>query len=85
MLPLSFRAERTGPIQLSIQRRACPHPVGLYKNWLGCLIVSTRFFSEAAHQELIDDYYPIALIHGKWLAEQITKISHEEDRYAKLV
>ncbi len=52
----------------------------LKRGWIGAF-VTTSYFSEAVQQEVIEDRYPIVLIHGKRLAEEVIKIVHEEDRY----
>ncbi len=52
----------------------------LKRGWLG-VFVTTSYFSEAVQQEIIEDRYPIVLIHGKRLAEETIKIVHNEGKY----
>jgi hypothetical protein len=52
----------------------------LKRGWIG-VFVTTSYFSEAVQQEVIEDRYPIVLIHGKRLAEEVAKIVHEDDRF----
>jgi hypothetical protein len=56
----------------------------LKRGWIG-VFVTTSYFSEAVQQEVIEDRYPIVLIHGKRLAEEVIKVIHEEDKYANVV
>ena len=55
----------------------------LKRGWIG-VFVTTSYFSEAVQQEVIEDRYPIVLVHGKRVAEEVIKIVHEEDRYANV-
>lgn len=55
----------------------------LKRGWIG-VFVTTSYFSAAVQQEVIEDKYPIVLIHGKRLAEEVIKIVHESDRYANI-
>ncbi len=55
----------------------------LKRGWIG-VFVTTSYFSEAVQQEVIEDRYPIVLIHGKRLAEEVIKIVHEEGKYNDL-
>lgn len=52
----------------------------LRRGWLG-VYVTTSYFSEKVQQEVIEDEYPIVLIHGKRVAEEVVKILHESDIY----
>ena len=52
----------------------------LKRGWLGAF-VTTSYFSEAVQQEVIEDRYPIVLVHGKRLADEVIKIVHEEGKY----
>ncbi len=52
----------------------------LKRGWIGAF-VTTSYFSEAVQQEVIEDRYPIVLIHGKRVAEEVIKIVHAEDKY----
>ena len=53
----------------------------LKRGWVG-VFVTTSYFSEAVQQEVIEDRYPIVLIHGRRIAEEVIKIVHDDDRYA---
>ena len=48
----------------------------LKRGWLG-VYVTTGYFSEAVQREVIEDSYPILLIHGLRLAREIMKTHHE--------
>lgn len=52
----------------------------LKRGWVGAF-VTTSYFSESVQQEVIEDRYPIVLIPGKRIAEEVIKIVHEQDRY----
>ena len=43
--------------------------------------MTTSYFSEAVQREVIEDRYPIVLIHGRRLAEEVIKVVHEDNRY----
>jgi len=45
----------------------------LKRGWLG-VYVTTSYFSEAVQREVIEDKYPIVLIHGKRVAEEVSKL-----------
>ena len=52
----------------------------LKRGWIG-VFVTTSYFSEAVQREVIEDRYPIVLIHGRRLAEEVIKVVHEDNRY----
>lgn len=56
----------------------------LKRGWIGAF-VTTSYFSEAVQQEIIEDSYPIVLVHGKRIAEEVIKIVHDDDRYPDVV
>lgn len=53
----------------------------LKRGWIG-VFVTTSYFSEAVQQEVIEDRYPIILIHGRRIAEEVMKIVHDSEEYA---
>lgn len=55
----------------------------LKRGWLG-VYVTTSYFSERVQQEVIEDEYPIVLIHGKRIAEEVIKIIHESDVFTSV-
>ena len=52
----------------------------LKRGWLG-VYVTTSYFSAPVQQEVIEDRYPIVLIHGKRVAKEVAQIVHESDSY----
>lgn len=48
----------------------------LRRGWIG-VYVTTSYFSDAAQQEVIEDQYPIVLVHGKRLAEEALQLARE--------
>ena len=48
----------------------------LQRGWFGCY-VTTSFFSPSVQQEVLEDKYPIALIHGHRVAEELWKLVFE--------
>ncbi len=50
----------------------------LRRGWLG-VYVTTSYFSARVQQEVIEDEYPIVMIHGKRLSEELIKIIHEKE------
>jgi hypothetical protein len=46
----------------------------LQRGWVGCY-VTTSYFSDPVQQEVIEDKYPIALIHGRRVAEELNKLA----------
>jgi len=52
----------------------------LRRGWIGAY-VTTSYFSANVQQEVIEDRYPIVLIHGKRLAQEVSEIVHNSDRY----
>jgi restriction endonuclease Mrr len=58
----------------------------LRRGWIG-VFVTTGTFSKQAQIEVIDDQYPLVLIHGKTLAEQVLRMAaadHDGDLDALL-
>ena len=53
----------------------------LRRGWIG-VFVTTSYFSESVQQEVIEDRYPVVLIHGKRLADEVIKIVHEDEQYS---
>ena len=49
----------------------------LKRGWLG-VYVTTSFFSPNVQQEILEDKYPLLLINGKKLAEEINEIVHDD-------
>jgi hypothetical protein len=49
----------------------------LQRGWFGCY-VTTSFFSPSVQQEVIEDKYPVALIHGRRVAEETWKLVIEQ-------
>jgi hypothetical protein len=48
----------------------------LKRGWLG-VYVTTSYFSEAVQREVIDDSYPILLVHGLRLAREVMRIHYD--------
>ena len=48
----------------------------LKRGWIG-VFVTTGSFSRQAQIEIVDDQYPVVLIHGKTLAEEVLNIAAE--------
>lgn len=48
----------------------------LKRGWIG-VFVTTGTFSRQAQIEIVDDQYPVVLIHGKTLAEEVLNIAAE--------
>ncbi|MMZ55265.1 hypothetical protein D1872_171110 [compost metagenome] len=48
----------------------------LKRGWIG-VYVTTSYFSESVQREIIDDSYPIVLVHGLRLAQEVLKIIYE--------
>lgn len=55
----------------------------LKRGWLG-VYVTTSYFSDAVQREVIEDKYPIILIHGRRLAEEVAKIVYESAVYSNV-
>jgi hypothetical protein len=55
----------------------------LKRGWLG-VYVTTSYFSEAVQREVIEDKYPIILIHGLRVAEEVAKIVYESEVYSNV-
>ncbi|MFI0799851.1 restriction endonuclease [Amycolatopsis lurida] len=51
----------------------------LQRGWIG-VYVTTGAFSEAAQLEIVEDRYPIVLINGLLLAQQIRELANEDHR-----
>lgn len=49
----------------------------LKRGWIGAY-VTTSYFSEAVQREIIEDEYPILLVHGLRLATEVLSIIHEQ-------
>jgi Restriction endonuclease len=45
----------------------------LRRGWIG-VYITTSYFSERAQQEVIEDQYPILLVHGRRLAEEVIRL-----------
>jgi hypothetical protein len=48
----------------------------LKRGWMG-VYVTTSFFSEAVQREVLEDKYPVLLINGLLLAQEVLAIAHE--------
>jgi len=55
----------------------------LKRGWLG-VYVTTSYFSESVQREVIEDKYPILLINGKRIAEEVSHLLHESDTYTDI-
>ncbi|MGI2132292.1 restriction endonuclease [Shewanella baltica] len=55
----------------------------LKRGWLG-VYVTTSYFSDSVQREVIEDKYPIVLIHGRRLAEEVAKIVYESEVYSNV-
>lgn len=49
----------------------------LRRGWVG-VFVTTSYFSEPVQREVIEDEYPIMLIHGLRLAEEVNTLIYEQ-------
>ncbi len=49
----------------------------LRKGWLG-VYVTTSYFSDKVQIEILEDKYPILLINGKILSEEVNEIVHQK-------
>lgn len=49
----------------------------LKRGWIG-VYVTTSYFSEPVQREIIEDEYPILLIHGYRLAQELQTMMHDE-------
>ncbi|WP_366290133.1 restriction endonuclease [Paenibacillus sp. AN1007] len=49
----------------------------LKRGWVG-VYVTTSYFSEAVQREIIDDGYPIVLVHGLRVAEEVLEMVYEK-------
>ena len=52
----------------------------LKRGWLG-VYVTTSYFSDSVQREVIEDKYPIILIHGRRIAEEVAKIVYESEEF----
>jgi len=52
----------------------------LKRGWLG-VYVTTSYFSESVQREVIEDKYPIVLIHGKRIAEEVSKLIFHSNQF----
>jgi hypothetical protein len=48
----------------------------LRRGWLG-VFVTAGYFSEPAQREVLDDQYPLVLVHGLRLAEEVLRMAFE--------
>lgn len=48
----------------------------LKRGWVG-IYVTTSYFSEQVQREVIEDQYPIILVHGRRLAEEVAEAVHQ--------
>ena len=55
----------------------------LKRGWLGAY-VTTSYFSDSVQREVIEDKYPILLINGKRIAEEVSQLLHESDTYTDI-
>ncbi|EDM68693.1 hypothetical protein PE36_01892 [Moritella sp. PE36] len=55
----------------------------LKRGWLGAY-VTTSYFSDSVQREVIEDKYPILLINGKRIAEEVSQLLHESDTYSDI-
>ncbi|QQX80299.1 restriction endonuclease [Shewanella sp. KX20019] len=53
----------------------------LKRGWLG-VYVTTSYFSDSVQREVIEDKYPIILIHGLRVAEEVAKIVYESEEFS---
>lgn len=49
----------------------------LRRGWIG-VFVTTSFFSEPVQREVLEDEYPVMLIHGLRLAEEVSALVYEQ-------
>jgi hypothetical protein len=55
----------------------------LKRGWLG-VYVTTSYFSDSVQREVIEDKYPIILIHGLRVAEEVAKMVYESEMYSSV-
>jgi hypothetical protein len=55
----------------------------LKRGWLG-VYVTTSYFSDSVQREVIEDKYPIILIHGLRVAEEVAKIVYDSEVYSSI-
>jgi hypothetical protein len=55
----------------------------LKRGWLG-VYVTTSYFSDSVQREVIEDKYPIILIHGRRVAEEVAKIVYESEEFSSV-
>lgn len=51
----------------------------LRRGWIGAF-VTTSYFSEPVQLEIIEDSYPLLLVHGARLAQEVTKLARASGR-----
>jgi len=51
----------------------------LKRGWIG-VYVTTSYFSDAVQREIIEDDYPLVLINGKRLAEEVLRLAHQRGK-----
>lgn len=56
----------------------------LRRGWIG-VYVTTSYFSATVQQEVIEDRFPVVLIHGKRVAEEVIKIVHDDNNYPSVL
>jgi len=55
----------------------------LKRGWIG-VYVTTSYFSDAVQREVIEDKYPIILINGLRIVEEITKFLHDSEEFSSI-
>jgi hypothetical protein len=55
----------------------------LKRGWVG-VYVTTSYFSDAVQREVIEDKYPIILINGLRISEEISKFLHDSEEHTSL-
>ncbi|WP_394148580.1 restriction endonuclease [Shewanella atlantica] len=55
----------------------------LKRGWLG-VYVTTSYFSDSVQREVIEDKYPIILIHGLRVAEEVSKIVYQSEEFSSV-
>jgi hypothetical protein len=55
----------------------------LRRGWIGAY-VTTSYFSPQVQQEVVEDRYPIILIPGKRVAEEVLEIIYETDEFSSI-
>ncbi len=55
----------------------------LKRGWIGAY-VTTSYFSDAVQREVIEDKYPIILINGARIVEEVSKFLHDSEEFKSL-